>query len=92
MVSYSEIERHLWPDVNVDTRHGIKEAAQKMRMALGSDAYRLQCLRGRGYRLMAAAMTILEETSTSPAEATPAYGGVCRDLIERQEAPAIPSP
>jgi len=61
LARYDEIQRHLWPDVNVNARHGIKEAAQKMRKALGPDAYRLQCLRGRGYRLMTAAVTILEE-------------------------------
>jgi DNA-binding winged helix-turn-helix (wHTH) protein len=51
LASYDDIGRHLWPDVNVDRRHGIKEAAQKVRHALGADARRLQCLRGRGYRL-----------------------------------------
>jgi hypothetical protein len=27
LAGYPEMERHLWPDVNVDKRHGIKEAA-----------------------------------------------------------------
>jgi DNA-binding winged helix-turn-helix (wHTH) protein len=61
LASYGDIERHLWPDVNVDKRHGIKEAAQKVRRALGSDARCLQCLRGRGYRLMVSALTLPEE-------------------------------
>ena len=61
LARYDEIQGHLWPDVNVEARHGIKEAAQKVRAALGSDAYRLQCLRGRGYRLMAATVTVLEQ-------------------------------
>ncbi|HEY6290503.1 MAG TPA: winged helix-turn-helix domain-containing protein [Terriglobia bacterium] len=52
LVKYHEIAGFLWPDVKVDTRHGVKEAAQKVRQALGSRARRLQCLRGRGYRLM----------------------------------------
>jgi DNA-binding winged helix-turn-helix (wHTH) protein len=64
LASYSEIQRYLWPDVYVDARHGIKQAAQKVRHALGPDAHRLQCLRGRGYRLMAPAMTLCEATST----------------------------
>jgi DNA-binding winged helix-turn-helix (wHTH) protein len=61
LASYGDIECHLWPDVNVDKRHGIKEAAQKLRLALGADAHRLQCLRGRGYRLMVSALTLPEE-------------------------------
>jgi DNA-binding winged helix-turn-helix (wHTH) protein len=61
LASYGDIERHLWPDVNVDKRHGIKEAAQKVRQALGRDACCLQCLRGRGYRLMVSAVSLLEE-------------------------------
>ena len=52
LASYNAIERYLWPDVTVDARHGIKEAAQKLRRALGGDARFLECLRGRGYRLM----------------------------------------
>jgi DNA-binding response OmpR family regulator len=65
LASYGDIDHHLWPDVNVDKRHGIKEAAQKLRLALGADAYRLQCLRGRGYRLMVSALTLPEEVSCS---------------------------
>jgi DNA-binding winged helix-turn-helix (wHTH) protein len=61
LASYSDIEGYLWPDVNVDKRHGIKEAAQKLRLALGADAQCLQCLRGRGYRLMVSAQTLPEE-------------------------------
>lgn len=61
LASYGEIEHHLWPDVNVDARHGIKQAAQKVRHALGSDAHRLQCLRGRGYRLKVATTPLSEE-------------------------------
>jgi DNA-binding winged helix-turn-helix (wHTH) protein len=61
LASYGDIEHHLWPDVNVDTRHGIKEAAQKLRLALGAGAYRLQCLRGRGYRLMVSTLALPEE-------------------------------
>jgi DNA-binding winged helix-turn-helix (wHTH) protein len=61
LASYREIESQLWPDVNVDVRHGIKEAAQKVRQALGADACRLQCLRGRGYRRMVSAVSLPEE-------------------------------
>lgn len=74
LASYGDIERHLWPDVKVEARHGIKEAAQKVRHALGSEAYRMECLRGRGYRLMAAATTVSEEAATAQADFTPAYG------------------
>ncbi|HXJ94147.1 MAG TPA: winged helix-turn-helix domain-containing protein [Terriglobia bacterium] len=73
LARYDEIQRHLWRDVNVDARHSIKEAAQKVRTALGSDAHRLQCLRGRGYRLMAATVTVLEETPDLRLELLPAY-------------------
>jgi DNA-binding winged helix-turn-helix (wHTH) protein len=65
LASYGEIEHHLWPNTYVDARHGIKQAAQKVRHALGRDAHRLQCLRGRGYRLKVAAMTVLEEPPTT---------------------------
>ncbi len=74
LARYDEIQRHLWPDVNVEARNGIKEAARKVRTALGSDAHRLQCLRGRGYRLMAAAVTILEEPAEFRLEPPSAYG------------------
>ena len=65
LARYGDIECHLWPDVNVDKRHGIKEAAQKVRRALGTDAHRLQCLRGRGYRLMVSALALPEEMDCS---------------------------
>lgn len=87
LARYDEIERYLWPDVKVEARHGIKEAAQKLRCVLGSEAYRLQCLRGRGYRLMAAATTVSEEAATSFAEVTPAY-----DLELVRYAPARAEP
>ena len=64
LASYGEIEQHLWPDTYVDARHGIKQAAQKVRDALGRDAHRLQCLRGRGYRLKVAAATMEEAPMT----------------------------
>lgn len=73
LASYCDIERHLWPDVNVDKRHGIKEAAQKVRRALGSDAHRLQCLRGRGYRLMVSALTVPEEAFCALPQAANAH-------------------
>jgi len=41
LAGHPRIERRLWPDVNADKRHGIKEAAQKLRRALGADAHRL---------------------------------------------------
>ena len=88
LASYSEIERYLWPDVNVDARHGIKQAAQKVRHALGSDAHRLQCLRGRGYRLMAAATTLCEETQhCNSADATP--GGLTPAPAETRSGVAL---
>ena len=74
LASYDDIGRHLWPDVNVDKRHGIKEAAQKVRHALGGDAHRLQCLRGRGYRLMVSALTLPEETLYAPLQPANASG------------------
>jgi len=58
LVGYDEIERHLWPDVNVDKKHGLKVVASKMRQALGRDACRLECVRGRGYRFL-----VLDATS-----------------------------
>jgi len=74
LASYDDIARHLWPDVNVDRRHGIKEAAQKVRHALGADARRLQCLRGRGYRLMVSALTLQEEMPCAPLQTANAGG------------------
>jgi DNA-binding winged helix-turn-helix (wHTH) protein len=62
LVRYDEIEHQLWPHINVEARHGIKEAARKVRQALGGDAYLLQCLRGRGYRLMLSDLTFIAET------------------------------
>lgn len=84
LAPYDEIERHLWPDVNVETRHGIKEAAQKMRKALGSDAYRLQCLRGRGYRLMAATVTVLEDPPDSWVAVPPSTVQKSQDISDPQ--------
>ena len=52
LVKYQEIARFLWPDARIDTSHNLKEAAQKLRRALGARGRQLQCLRGRGYRLM----------------------------------------
>jgi DNA-binding winged helix-turn-helix (wHTH) protein len=67
LVRYDEMGRHLWPDVNVDAKHGIKVAALKVRQALGDDAHRLQCLRGRGYRLMVSDITAAVEVDSAPA-------------------------
>jgi len=68
LVPYHEIEQQLWPNVNVDARHGIKVVAQKMRAALGADGRRLQCLRGRGYRLMLADVAFITETDQDAAQ------------------------
>jgi DNA-binding winged helix-turn-helix (wHTH) protein len=65
VVTYDEIERFLWPDVNVDTRHGTKEAVLKVREALGHDAHRLQCVRGRGYRLIVEDITFAADTDSA---------------------------
>ncbi|HXJ91312.1 MAG TPA: helix-turn-helix domain-containing protein [Terriglobia bacterium] len=75
LATYSDIERRLWPGLNVDARHGIKEAAQKVRQALGADAHRLQCLRGRGYRLMVSALALPEEMLSAPLQ-TANTGGI----------------
>ena len=80
LANYDDIGRHLWPDVNVDKRHGIKEAAQKVRHALGADAYRLQCLRGRGYRLMVSALTLPEEMLCPPLQTANA-GGIYAPIL-----------
>ena len=66
VVTYDEIGQSLWHDVNVNRRDGIKEAAQKLRRALGADASRLECLRGRGYRLMASVIVLHDQDSPAP--------------------------
>lgn len=66
MVSYAAIGRRLWPDVTVDELHNIKQAAMSLRRALGTEAYLLQCLRGRGYRLMVEVTNLGPSNSTSP--------------------------
>ena len=74
LARYDEIERHLWPDVKVEARHSIKEAAQKVRRSLGADARRLQCLRGRGYRLMVFPLPLQEESDCALSKAGDEYG------------------
>jgi DNA-binding winged helix-turn-helix (wHTH) protein len=74
LASYDDIGRHRWPDVNVDKRHGITEAAQKVRRALSADAHRLPCLRGRGYRLTVSALALPEEMLCAPVQAANAVG------------------
>jgi DNA-binding winged helix-turn-helix (wHTH) protein len=74
LARYDEIECHLWPDVKVEARHGIKEAAQKVRHSLGADARRLQCLRGRGYRLMVSVLPLPEERDCALPKAAYEWG------------------
>jgi len=74
LIRYPEIMAFLWPDVKIDTRNNVKEVAQKLRQALGSDARQLECLRGRGYRLMVD-ISEAPDTGLTPPPAVPGVPG-----------------
>lgn len=69
LVTRTELEKHLWPDLHVNFGHGLNTAINSLREALGDSSSTgrfIETRPGLGYRFTASVEEVLETPHTSP--------------------------